>query len=150
MEHADKVKEKKKTPAKRKTTKGDKRKKPLPREKSYTDKKIIAAIKAAGGILSVAADELGCDRSLIYKRSHENPEIQAAIEEARESILDMAEGVVFTAVSSGDVDTAKWVLARQGRKRGYGEKIEQDLNVNKVPTLELILNTNGPVPGVTQ
>ena len=84
----------------------------------------INAIHKSRGLLTAAADALGCTRGAIYEAAKKHPEIQQAIEEARERTTDVAEGKLFQKISEGDNTAIIFYLKTQGKKRGYVERQE--------------------------
>jgi hypothetical protein len=84
----------------------------------------INAIHKSRGLLTAAADALGCTRGAIYEAAKKHPEIQRAIEEARERTTDVAEGKLFQKINEGDNTAIIFYLKTQGKKRGYVERQE--------------------------
>ena len=84
----------------------------------------INAIHKSRGLLTAAADALGCTRGAIYEAAKKHPEIQQAIEEARERTTDVAEGKLFQKINEGDNTAIIFYLKTQGKKRGYVERQE--------------------------
>ena len=91
----------------------------------YKTAEIIEALKATGGMVYMAARKLGCDPSTIHVRAKTSPEIQAAIDNARGDMLDMAEHELKKAVRGGDMTAIIFTLKTIGKHRGYVERIEQ-------------------------
>ncbi|MBI1213641.1 MAG: hypothetical protein GC190_19455 [Alphaproteobacteria bacterium] len=86
----------------------------------------VAAIKRHGGILSLAALDLQVSRQALHQRIRESAELQAAVEEATEETLDIAEGHVVKGVRRGDRTMVTYYLDRKGGKRGYKQKVETE------------------------
>lgn len=101
---------------------------PTPKKGKYRHYKtaeIVEALKATGGMVYMAARKLGCDPSTIHVRAKTSPEIQAAIDNARGDMLDMAEHELKKAVRGGDMTAIIFTLKTIGKHRGYVERIEQ-------------------------
>lgn len=101
---------------------------PTPKKGKYRHYKtaeIIEALKATGGMVYMAADKLGCNPSTIHVRAKTSPEIQAAIDNARGDMLDMAEHELKKAVRGGDMTAIIFTLKTIGKHRGYVERVEQ-------------------------
>jgi hypothetical protein len=77
------------------------------------------------GNISTVAEELGLPRARVYERIRKSPRLQSVLQQARETIKDIAERNIFRKVMQGDIATSQWLLARLARERGYGDKIEQ-------------------------
>ena len=86
---------------------------------------IIEAIRQNNGLVTHAAKALGCYPSYIWSRAKEEPEVQAAIDEAREVVLDLAESGLINALSEREAWAIAFALKTIGKKRGYVERIEQ-------------------------
>jgi hypothetical protein len=89
-----------------------------------TKKDYCAAILAARGLISHAAATLGVSTRAIYNMAARHPEVRAAIDEAREQTLDLAENMLFENIKKGDNTAIIFYLKTIGRHRGYIERIE--------------------------
>jgi hypothetical protein len=92
--------------------------------KDYTVKTILKAIKGCGGIVSTVAKRLKCDWNTADKYIKMYDETKQAIQDEKETILDMAEGVLYESIKEKDVQSAKWLLSVMGKKRGFSEKLQ--------------------------
>lgn len=99
--------------------------------KNYTREQVAAALRAHGGIMSRAAEGLGCSAALVLKYVKRDPELAAVMTEARERNIDIAESVLLRIMQDDDhpeqFSAVKYYLAHQGRGRGYAPTT---LNVN--------------------
>ena len=103
--------------------------------RGYTRQQVLAAIKESGGIVSVVARKLQCDWNTARKYIDRWAETRAAFQAERESVLDLAEAAVVRAIKEGDVGTAKWVLSRLGRHRGWGDNVDVTTGGEKLPII---------------
>ncbi len=89
------------------------------------------------GNVAVIARKLGVSRGTIWNRCTESPTLMQALEDARESMIDNAESMLYKKVLSGEDTTALiFFLKTQGRKRGYVERQEitgTEENDGKIP-----------------
>jgi len=85
---------------------------------------ISNAIKRYRGNLSAVARSLGTSRQAIYYRVGQSPKLQAELEEARETMLDEAENVLYEQVEGAQPWAVQFFLKTQGYKRGYVERRE--------------------------
>ncbi len=131
-----------------------------PREKKrtgrrYTQAEFETAIRAAGGLLSVAARKLGCEVSTVRRAVKRTPALRRVVDELREIIIDTAEATLIALSKRRDKLglTASIYLTKalpQGRARGYAERpsearyLPRDVSVNAV-----ILNSD-PATYVTR
>ena len=91
--------------------------------KGYTRAKTLAAISGSAGIKSTIADRLGCEWNTADKLVKQWPETLQAWQDEREKILDMSETTLLKSIKAGDTSSAKWILATQGRDRGFSPTI---------------------------
>lgn len=102
----------------------------------YTKDQVLEAIDGSVGITLTVAQRLECTWETAKNWINRWEETRVAFASETEKILDVAEGKVFKAIKDGDIATAKWVLARKGRHRGYDEttmlKVDDSnpLNIN--------------------
>jgi len=89
---------------------------------------VIEAIKGSAGIVSTIAKRLGVEWHTANERIQKYPETLKAFADEREGILDMAEATILTAIKSGDTGSAKWLLSTIGKKRGFSEKLEVQID----------------------
>lgn len=93
-------------------------------KEKYRAETVKKLIEATGGNLSAVAAQLGCDRATVYNYVKRHPTLKRALQQQREKLIDWAETVITEAIQEKDVQTAKWVLATIGKKRGWGEKLD--------------------------
>ena len=89
--------------------------------KKYTKDEVLDAIEGSAGILLTISKRLQCTWDTAQRWVNKWEETKVALKNEGEKVLDMAEGQVLKAVQGGDLQTAKWVLARKGKERGWGE-----------------------------
>lgn len=90
----------------------------------YRSEDIIKALRKTKGLISLAADELKCDRKTIYNHVKKSAAVRDALEEARGRNLDLAESKLFAAIDDGQPWAITYYLSRIGRERGYGDRNE--------------------------
>ena len=89
--------------------------------------KLIELINKAMGNQTLVAKTLGVSRQSIWKWCKDDPELQAALDQSRETMLDNAESKLYSNALNGDTTSLIFFLKTQGKRRGYIEKqqIEQ-------------------------
>lgn len=90
----------------------------------YTAEQVIAALRAARGLASVAARTLGCSRQTVQNYIERHPTVRAAQHDAREEIIDLAEGRFYEAINRGESWAVMAALRTIGKDRGYTERTE--------------------------
>lgn len=102
----------------------------MSRGNQYTDAEMCEALRASGGMVYIAADQLtkahperekACAPSTIYRRAEKSTKVADAIDTAIGQTLDIAESHVRRAVLAGEKWALIYYLDRKGRERGYGE-----------------------------
>jgi hypothetical protein len=110
-------------------------------ESKYTVEEVCDILTRFGGLVYPSARHMGVSRNALVKYIDRHAEAKKAMEHGREQTIDKAESVILRAVegslpgcSSRDmIDAAKILLMQleRGRRRGYGEKITQEVNSNQ-------------------
>lgn len=120
---------------------------------------ILHALEEKNGIVSIACKSIGLARSTFYKWMNDDTQFKADVEEIQEVTLDYVESKLMEKISGvsvkkGETDEGEAIvydvppsdtaiifyLKTRGKKRGYVEKTETDMNlvgnvtVNLVPT----------------
>ena len=117
-------------------------------ESQYTVEEICDILTRFGGLVYPAARHIGVSRHALVRYIDRHPEAKKAMEHGREQTIDKAESVILRAVegslpgcnSRDMIDAAKILLMQleRGRKRGYGEKITQEVSSNQ----PIVVNLN--------
>lgn len=98
--------------------------------KKPSNKFLVDLYKKKGCNVSATCSAIGCTRWAFYKWKDKDPKLAQMLEEAYESIIDFAESKLVEHINEGDITSLIFFLKTKGKKRGYVEKTEQDLNVN--------------------
>jgi hypothetical protein len=102
------------------------------RQRKFSNKNVIQALKKNNGLLTYTAKDLGCHYTTIRDYINSIPLIKAAYEDICEQILDISENVVRQDIVSGNVETAKWFLRYKGKHRGYVDRDNTDFIENSI------------------
>lgn len=100
------------------------------------NKKIIEALRLSGGVITAAAEILGYTRPALSKRINDDPELKAAAEESRETLVDAAETGLFDLIKKRDTTAIIFSLKTRGRSRGYDERWEAEQFRKRLETIE--------------
>jgi hypothetical protein len=90
--------------------------------RKYAVATVVSTLRAHHGLLSLAADALGCSRSTVYRYVEAYPEVAAVVAEERERLVDMAEDALYSHVEEKAPWAIALVLKTLGRRRGYEDK----------------------------
>lgn len=89
-----------------------------------TDARIIQALMATQGLVTLAARNLGVEPGAVWRRAENSPRIAAAINDAREHAVDVAELMLLQACKQGESWAIRFFLQTQGRDRGYAPRTD--------------------------
>jgi hypothetical protein len=82
------------------------------------------AIVKSRGLLSFAAQFLGCERATVYSYLEKWPDLKQVVADQREGLIDVAESRLLGNIDRGDTTAIIFFLKTQGRGRGYVERQE--------------------------
>jgi hypothetical protein len=94
------------------------------KKREETAARIIAAISESSGLLTLAAKKAGLGYSTVWRYTQDFPTVKQAVIEAKERMLDFAEGKLYEKIKSGDNTAIIFYLKTQGKARGYIERQE--------------------------
>jgi hypothetical protein len=101
------------------------------RNEQLTPSRIISAIHAARGMITIAADSLGCHPETIRNYAKRHATVEQALREARDRTTDMAESKLFDAINAGESWAIQFYLRSQGKDRGYNEQINLRIQIEQ-------------------
>jgi len=110
-------------------------------------KAMIEALEKSLGIVTIAAKMAGIDRVTHYRWYDKDSKYKAAVDSVSDMALDMAESSLHQQIKDNVPASTIFYLKTKGKKRGYIEKNETDLNVTS--PINLIFKQvegNEPIP----
>lgn len=102
---------------------------------SDVQKMFLNVYDASMGNVSIACIKANVGRSTYYKWMRENPSFKKNVENLKEGMIDFAESKLFQEIQKGNTTAILFFLKTQGKDRGYVERMEQDVTVNKFEEL---------------
>lgn len=102
-------------------------------------KRMVEALKATKGIVTAASEASGVPRSTHYTWMNDDPEYKQAVEDAQEVAIDFVEGKLISLIEGGDTASTIFFMKTRGKKRGYIERQEHDLNLTSAVPIQIIL-----------
>ena len=87
------------------------------------------------GIVSYACQKVGITRTCYYKWRENDPKFKERAEVVEEETIDVVESKLLSAINNDDLTAIIFYLKTKGKKRGYVERVEQDVNVNPFESL---------------
>jgi hypothetical protein len=107
----------------------------------YVPEDVIAAIRVTAGNFTEMSVLLGRGRTAIRNYIYANIRIKEILDEEREIFLDQVEQTIREiALVERDPATIRFILATQGRERGWGQKVEHTGEDGGPLAFELKLN----------
>ena len=100
-----------------------------------TKEKFAKALSGTGGIMMKIAENLGCSRQAVFYFCQKYADIEQARLDEEEKILDIGENSLFAKAKAGEPWAVKMLLSTKGKKRGYVEKKELQVEANITDTL---------------
>jgi len=94
------------------------------KKREQTAARIIKALKETNGLLTMAAAKSGIGYRTVCRYVAEYPSVKEAAQDAKESMLDFAEGKLYQKIRDGDNTCIIFYLKTQGKARGYIERQE--------------------------
>lgn len=94
-------------------------------------KAMLEALEKSLGVVTTACKLIGLDRSTHYDWMNKDPEYKQAVENVDNVTLDFAESSLHKQIKDGNTAATIFLLKTKGKKRGYIEKVE-----NQVTTID--------------
>ena len=91
-------------------------------------KAMIEALEKSLGVVTTACKSVGIARQTHYEWLKEDKNYRKAVEDISDVALDFAESQLHKQIQNGEVSSTIFYLKTKGKKRGYIEKQEMDLN----------------------
>lgn len=105
-----------------------------------TDEQIAKMYSKRGCSVSSTCEALGITRQTFYNRVKKSAKLAEQIAEADESILDWAESRLLEKIKEGDTTSLIFLLKTKGKRRGYVERVENEVSIN--PFEEIMMSVN--------
>ena len=92
---------------------------------------MLEALEKSLGIVSTAAKMVGIDRSTHYAWLKSDEEYKSAVASIQDGVLDFAESHLYKLVKEGNPAATIFFLKTKGKKRGYIERQEIEVQEKK-------------------
>ena len=96
---------------------------------------IIQVYEKKGCNITQTCSALGISRKTFYEWKEKKKKLDEGLKEVDESILDWAESKLVEHINNNDLQALIFFLRTKGKKRGYVEKTETDVNINQFEKL---------------
>ena len=87
----------------------------------FTQQQMIAALKETRGLITLAADRLGCSDDTVRRYVGKYPKVKQTVMQHRRRRVDVAELKLDAALDNGEPWAIALVLKTLGKRRGYYE-----------------------------
>jgi hypothetical protein len=111
---------------------------------AYNTEYIIEALKKHKGMVYLTAKAIGCSPNTIYNHAKKHPEVQDAIDEARQEMIDVAEVALHRACLEGEYWAVQFCLKTIGRKRGYVDRQEHEFSGPEGSAIRFVIQQAEP------
>jgi|TARA_R100000084_G_scaffold38927_2_gene15697 hypothetical protein len=98
-------------------------------------KAMLEALEKTLGIVTTACNTTGIGRTTFYGWLKDDEEFAKKVEEINDIALDYAESQLHKQMGKGSTAATIFYLKTKGKKRGYIERQEFDINNNTAPDL---------------
>lgn len=88
---------------------------------------MIEALEKSLGIVTTACKSVGIARQTHYEWYREDEAYRKQVDDVADIALDFAESQLHKQILDGEVSSTIFYLKTKGKKRGYVERVEQDL-----------------------
>jgi hypothetical protein len=110
-------------------------------------KAMIDALEKSLGIVTTACKKVGINRSTHYDWIKEDQEYRDAVNGIEDIAIDFAESKLHSQIDKGDTTATIFYLKTKGKKRGYIERTEYQIDVEKPIFKQIdldVITDNGP------
>lgn len=85
---------------------------------------LLKALKLSNGIVSMACESVGLDRSSYYRYYNSDKKFKKSADETSERAIDFVESKLFNRINAGSDTAIIFFLKTKAKKRGYVERQE--------------------------
>lgn len=99
----------------------------------HNKKKLLESLEKSLGVVTTACKACGLGRTTFYNYYEDDKEFKKEVDELQNVAIDFAESKLHQQIEKGDTTACIFYLKTKGKKRGYGDHMGIDLNVQKMP-----------------
>ena len=103
-----------------------------------TKKAMLDALEKSLGVVTAACKSVDIARETHYRWMREDADYKAAVEEIGDVAIDFAESQLHKQIKEGNSTATIFFLKTKGKKRGYVERQEVDVNTGKLFQIEVL------------
>lgn len=102
----------------------------MARYKKIPFEKVAEVYEKKASNISSTCTALGIDRNTFTSWREKYPKLSQLLDEVDESLIDFSESKLLEQINAGNLTAIIFHLKTKGKKRGYVESMEQNVNVN--------------------
>ena len=92
---------------------------------------VIEAMRFTLGNISQSCEKVGIVRNTFYEWMKNDPQFRSDINNIEDFVLDWVESELYKRIKEGNPACTIFYLKTKGKKRGYIEKVEQDITIKQ-------------------
>ena len=101
----------------------------MARYKKIPYEKVAEVYTKKAGNISSTCTSLGIDRNTFTAWRKKYPKLNQLLSDVDESLIDFSESKLLEQINAGNLTAIIFHLKTKGKKRGYVESVEQNVNV---------------------
>ena len=105
---------------------------------------MIEALESSLGVVTTACKTVGIARSTHYQWCEDDKEYKKLVDGIQDIALDFAESQLHKQIQGGEVASTIFYLKTKGKKRGYIERVENNIILDKPFAIDWINNNPDP------
>ncbi|MBT6048491.1 MAG: hypothetical protein HOG49_16945 [Candidatus Scalindua sp.] len=96
----------------------------------FSKEKTVEVFKKKGCNVSATCSALGISRNTFYKERKKNSDFKQELIDAEEAVIDNVETKLLSKINDGDTTCMIFFLKTKGKKRGYIERQEVEMDID--------------------
>lgn len=96
-------------------------------------KAIIEALEKSLGVVTTACKKVGIGRTQFYQWLKDDEDFAQEVDDIQNIALDFAESQLHKQIGDGNTSATIFYLKTKGKKRGYIERVEQEVSFTEQP-----------------
>ncbi|MDA1120853.1 MAG: hypothetical protein O2887_10265 [Bacteroidetes bacterium] len=96
----------------------------------HNKKVLLDALEASLGVVTTACRKVNLSRGIFYVYYNSDDDFKKAVDDLANVALDFAESQLHKQIQEGVPASTIFYLKTKGKRRGYIEKTEQDINIH--------------------
>lgn len=100
-------------------------------------KAMLEALEKSLGVVTTACSTVGISRETHYNWMRKDEDYRLAVKELGDVALDFAEAQLYKQIQDGNTAATIFYLKTKGKRRGYIERVEQQVGFTDLPPIKL-------------